>query len=73
LPLKKVAAIAPPATLAGRQQDKPKMPEPTPEAMRAAARVLAARQLSKRRQSEIARLAANARWGKEKVAKGKRP
>jgi hypothetical protein len=43
LPLKKVAAIAPPATLAGRQQDKPKMPEPTPEAMRAAARVLAAR------------------------------
>jgi hypothetical protein len=49
------------------------MPEPTPEAMRAAARVLAARQLSKRRQSEIARLAANARWGKAKVAKGKRP
>jgi hypothetical protein len=61
------------------------MPEqPSPEAMRAALKALAAmggraraRQLSKARQTEIAKLAANARWSRAKrkatAAKGKRP
>jgi hypothetical protein len=54
--------------------------EPSPEAMKAALKALAAmggraraRQLSKRRQSEIARLAANARWSRAKRSKAKRP
>jgi hypothetical protein len=48
--------------------------------MKAALKALAAmggraraRQLSKRRQSEIARLAANARWSRAKRSKAKRP
>jgi hypothetical protein len=52
--------------------------QPSPEAMKAAARALAAmggaaraRKLSKRRQSEIARLAANARWSRVKRSKAR--
>jgi hypothetical protein len=56
------------------------MPEqPSPEAMKAAFKALAAmggraraRKLSKRRQTEIAKLAANARWS-AKRSKAKRP
>jgi hypothetical protein len=56
------------------------MSEPSPEAMKAAFKALAAmggraraRQLTKARQSEIARMAANARWSRAKGAKRKRP
>jgi hypothetical protein len=56
--------------------EESKMSQPSPEAMKAAAKALAAmggtaraRKLSKRRQSEIARIAANARWGKRSKVK----
>jgi ABC-type hemin transport system substrate-binding protein len=80
LPHKKYCRHCPTCYACWNAIERSKMPEqPSPEAMKAAFKALAAmggraraRKLSKRRQTEIAKLAANARWS-AKRSKAKRP